>query len=164
MRKLLCTVAMAASFSLALPALADTIKSPIVGLWKIDGYSVTDAAKKVMKPMGEHPTGYALYTKGGHIIIISMGNDRAAPAAAMPTDAEAGKLFASMIALDGTYKLAGKGKVLVDADEAWNPSVAGKNLARDYKISGKHLTVTFTAKSPMSGQDVLVTVTSERVE
>jgi len=164
MRKLLCTVAIAASSSFVLPAIAASIKSPIVGLWKVDGYTVTDAANKVVKPMGDHPGGYVLYSKGGHIIVMTMAKDRAAPAAPVPTDAEAGKLFAGMIALDGTYKLAGKNKVLVDVEDAWNPAVAMSGLPRDFKVEGKRLTVTFTAKSPMSGQNVTVAVTSMRVE
>jgi hypothetical protein len=68
-----------------------------------------------------------------------------------------------MAGFDGTYEVQGN-KYVVHVEDSWNRSRKGIDQTREFKISGKQLTVTFTAKSPMTGQECLVTVTSERVE
>jgi hypothetical protein len=162
MRKVLCTAAVLLA-GLAGQASAASIKSPLVGLWKLDGVMLTDAANHTMMPMGEHPGGYLLYTKGGHIIIFQTGDSRVTPAGPAATDAEAGKLIATMVAIAGTYKMAGPGKFVVNIEDSWNQSLIGAPLPRDFKVSGKKLTVTFAAKGP-TGQDMTDTVTAHRVE
>jgi hypothetical protein len=163
MRKMLCTVGIVLA-TLASSAMAQTIDSPIVGLWKVDSVTWKDAANQVTKPLGDHPGGYVLYTKGGHILVTQMDSNRTAPAAAAPTDAEAAKLLASMVSVAGTYKIEGNNKIVVHLEQSWNQMGIGVDLPREFKISGNQLTVTFTAKSPMTGQDVLVTVSLERAE
>jgi len=68
-----------------------------------------------------------------------------------------------MAAVAGTYKLAGKDKVTVNLVGSWNQTLLGTDLPRNFKISGKKLTVSFAAKGP-TGQDILVTVNATRVE
>jgi hypothetical protein len=163
MRKMLCTAGVVL-VTLATSAMAQTIDSPIVGLWKVDGVTWKDAANQVTKPFGDHPGGYLLYTRGGHILFTIMDSNRTAPAAAVPTEAEAAKLLATMIAAAGTYKIVGNNKLVVHYEVAKNPTGIGVDLPRDFTISGNQLTVTLTEKSPMTGQDGLVTVSLERAE
>jgi hypothetical protein len=142
---------------------AETIKSPLVGLWKVTGYTVKDAANHVMAPMGDHPGGYILYTKGGHILLLYTGGDRPAAAGPSTSDADNTKFMATMVAVDGTYRLAGKDKFMVKIEHSWNQSLIGQDLPRDFKVVGTKLTVSFTATGP-NGQNVVVTVNSERAE
>lgn len=165
MHKSLCTMAVIASVSVTPPALAEAVNSPLVGLWKVDSITFKDAANQVTMRLGDHPSGYVLYTKGGHIIAVLMANNRTPPAKLPPTDAEAAKLFATMAAIDGTYKIVGENKFLVRFEDAANQSFIGVDLPpREFKISGERLTVTFTTKNPATGQDDLETISLERAE
>jgi hypothetical protein len=146
MRKMLCIVGIVL-VTLGSSAMAQTIDSPIVGLWKLDALTWTDTANQVTKPLGDHPGGYLLYTKGGHILVTMMDSNRRAPAAAVPTDAEAAKLLATMIAAAGTYKIVGDNKLIVRPEETWNQMGIGGDLLREFKISGNQLTVTYTARA-----------------
>jgi hypothetical protein len=80
--------------SLAFPALgwpcsADDITSPIVGLWKLTGTTTKNVATGVMeRQYGERPSGYQLFTKGGHMIFISVAENRKPPSQTVPTVAE----------------------------------------------------------------------------
>lgn len=164
MRKLQYGAAVAACLSLAAPALARVVDSPLIGLWQLDSYTVEDAAKQVVQPLGDHPGGYIVYTNGGHIMLVFVGNNRKPPAGAVLSNADAGQYLTSMVALAGTYQPAGKGKFTVHVEDSWNQSLTGTDVPRNFKIVGKQLTVTFTAKNPANGQEVQVTATSHRVE
>ena len=62
------------------PCVADDITSPIVGLWKLTGTTTKNVATGVMeRQYGEHPSGYQLFTKGGHMIFISVADNRFLP-------------------------------------------------------------------------------------
>ena len=161
MRTSLCALAVAASLSLILPATAQTSK--LVGVWKVESVVDTDSAKQTTMPLGDHPTGYAIYTKGGHVVLVQSAADRPAPAGPVPTDAEAGKLIATMVAFSGTYKSAGKGKIIIREETAWNQTALNTNLVRGYKIVGKKLMVTLDIKNA-AGQDLHRTATFIRVE
>jgi len=161
MRQLLSATAIIIAAGLATPALAQS-RSPIVGLWKLDSYTVT-AGGQTMKPLGDHPAGYIYYSRGGHLMIVYTGDNRPTVSGPAPSDADAPKLVATMVALAGTWKPAGRGKITVRVTSSWNQELLGADLPRDYKISGKKLEVSFAAKAP-NGQDVQVVVDSERSE
>jgi hypothetical protein len=163
MRTSLCALAVATSLSLVLPAMADTIKSPLVGLWKLDSVTDIDSANARSSPMGDHPVGYSLYAKDGTFMLVQTASGRMAPAGAVPSDAEAGKLLATMVAVAGTYKMAGKDKYLIREDAVWNQLNVGAELPRGFKVSGKKLTVTLTVKNA-AGQDVRRSVVYMRLE
>jgi hypothetical protein len=86
-------------------AVAEDLASSIVGLWKITSFTRKEVATgKTEHPYGEHPTGYILYTRGGHFIYYNMGENRKAPATPTPTDAERAELFKTLVAYSGTYR------------------------------------------------------------
>jgi hypothetical protein len=162
MRTSLCALAVAASLSLVVPAMAASIKSPIVGLWKLDSVMDKDAANTMVSPMGDHPVGYSLYTSDGYVMVVQTASGRVSPAGAVPTDAEAGKLLATMVAFAGTYKLAGKDKLLQHEETAWNQAGLGTDLPRGFKVTGRKLTITLAVKNA-AGQAVTRTVVYERI-
>jgi hypothetical protein len=150
---------------LTLPSLAyaQDINSPIVGLWKLTSNVNKIVATGAMQPLsGEHPIGYQLFTKGGHLIYIQNSENRKRPASASATDAERAALFNSMVAYAGTYKLDGP-KVLIHMEANGIPNEPDRVYATE--ISGNKLTL--TADRPFtnaSGQQIISIRTFERAE
>jgi len=161
MLKHLLSIALIISFVSA--SSAETIKSPLVGVWRVNSVSVQSNSQETFKPLGEHPHGYVVFTKGGHMALVFVTDNRLSPAAT-PTDAEAASLFRTLNAFDGTYRIEGKNKFLLHVEDAWLPSWTGADQHREFKISGRQLTVVSRAKNPNTGQDVVITVASERIE
>jgi hypothetical protein len=65
--------AAAVAFLLMLPELlaAQDLTSSIVGTWKLTSFARKELATgKTAATYGEHATGYAYYTKGGHFLIL----------------------------------------------------------------------------------------------
>jgi hypothetical protein len=146
------------------PAKAQDAASSIIGVWKVTGFTskVADTGE-IRRVYGAQPGGYLVYTRGGHAVLIIVGDGRKAPAAANPTDAERAELFKTFAAWSGTYRVEG-GKVTVSIDVSWNQLWTGTDLVRSVVIDGETMTNTFTTKSVLDGKDVLNTVTYERVE
>src|SRR5258705_1534785 len=84
--------AVAIAFLLMLPerSAAQDLTSSIVGTWKLTSFARNEVATgKTAAMYGEHPTGYAYYTKGGHFLIFAVAQDRKMnEEIAAPTDAE----------------------------------------------------------------------------
>jgi Lipocalin-like domain len=150
---------------LTLPSLAcaQEVNSPIVGLWKLTSNVTKFVATGEMRPIsGEHPIGYQLFTKGGHMIYVQNSENRKRPASATATDAERVALFNSMVAYAGTYKLDGP-KVLIHMEANGVPGEPDRVYAME--ISGNKLTL--TADRPFmnaSGQQIISIRTFERAE
>jgi hypothetical protein len=150
---------------LTLPSLAcaQDINSPIVGLWKLTSNVTKIVATNAMQPLsGEHPIGYQLFTKGGHMIYIQNAENRKPPAGSTVTDTERVALFKSMVAYAGTYKLDGS-KVHIHMEANGVPGQPDRIYAME--ISGNKLTL--TADRPFmngSGQQIISIRTFERAE
>jgi len=142
---------------------AQDVNSPIVGLWKLTSNVSKVVATGEMRPLsGEHPIGYQLFTKGGHLIYIQNYENRKRPASASATDAERAALFNSMVAYAGTYRLDGS-KVLIHMEANGIPNEPDRVYATE--ISGNKLTL--TAERPFtnaSGQQIISIRTFERAE
>ena len=85
-------------------------------------------------PLGKNPTGYAIYTPEGRYMVVSTGEGREAP----KTDEDRAKLFKSMFAYTGTYRVEGD-KLITKVDVSWNPAWVGKEQVRTFKIDGDRL-------------------------
>src|SRR5882724_5706644 len=89
------------------------LNDQIVGLWKLTSNTTKIVATGAMEHLaGEHPIGYQLFTKSGHMMFFQAAENRKSPAAAVPTDAERVALFNTLVAYAGTYKVNGS-KVLI---------------------------------------------------
>ena len=158
----------AVAFLLMLPELlaAQDLTSSIVGTWKLTSFARKEVATgKTAGTYGEHPTGYAYYTKGGHFLIFAVAQDRKKnEKIAAPTDAERIELFKSMFAWGGIYKIEGN-KIIFDVDIAWVQSWVGTTRTYQVEVASNKLTVTTPPfKSPTDGQDIVVITTYERAE
>jgi hypothetical protein len=168
MSKLMGGIALAAV--MATSAWADDA-SKLVGVWKLTSYTrhETDTGKDI-KFYGEHPTGYTIYTKGGHFVSSGFGDGRVKMAAAIPTDDERIAFIKSMWSFDGTYKVEGS-KISYTIDDAWLQGWLGGHLTVDkFEVTDKTMTLvtqTFKATagpSSNSAADIIVTTTYERME
>ena len=166
MRRTLIILTSLALLALGWPCAADDITSPIVDLWKLTGTTTKNVATGVMeRQYGEHPSGYQLFTKGGHMIFISVADNRKPPSQTVPTAAERAALFDAIVAYGGTYKVDGS-KVLIHIDTHTVPPFP-ETVDRTYtmEINGNKLTLTadpFVAGT--TGQRIISIRTFERAE
>jgi hypothetical protein len=147
-----------------------SLNEQLVGLWALTSHSQKVSATGAMKhPFGEYPSGYQMFTKGGHMMFLLIGENRKGPAGAALTDVERAALFNSLVAQSGTYKLEGT-KVLIHYDGSATPSLTGADRAYSAEISGNKLTLTasssFTTEynSGQTGEQIITIRTFERVE
>jgi len=112
-------------------------RAKIQGVWKLVSYDVeVQATGQKEHLMGEHPTGYAIFTPEGRAMFVVTGEGRK-PAATVQERAE---LLNSVVAYTGTYRLDGD-KWVVRVDAASNPEWVGTEQVRFFKVEGKRLQV-----------------------
>lgn len=116
------------------PSFADD-RERLLGLWRVVSFETEyQGTTERETPLGKNPTGYTLYTPEGRVWSISTGEGREAP----KTDEDRAKLFKSMFALTGMYRVEGD-KLITKVDIAWNPSWVGTEQVRTFKIDGDRL-------------------------
>jgi hypothetical protein len=148
----------------AQPAAAEDLASQLVGVWKLTAVSMKDVATgKVVHQLGEKPTGYNIWTKGGRVVWIAVADNRKAPPGASFTDAERINLFNTMAAASGTYKVEGN-TLLTTYDTSWNQALTGTTQKRQIEIDGNKVTITWAPSKNAEGQEVIYVSTLERVE
>src|SRR5436190_9872797 len=165
MRTLMSAVALALLVTWAQPSSAQDLASQLVGVWKYTGLTTTEVASgKINKPFGDKPNGYYVYTKGGRLLFSIVGGDRAKPAGAAVSDAEAVPLFRTLASGSGTYKV--EGSVITSTyDSSWNQLWTGTSQKRKIEIVGNKLTLTSaTLRSDATGLEIVIQTTFERVE
>jgi len=164
-RALMSAVVFAFLLMLLEPLAAQDLASSIVGTWKLTSFARKEVATgKTAATYGEHPSGYAYYTKAGRFLIFAVTQDRKKNEKADPTDAERVELFKSMFAWGGTYKTEGS-KVIFDVDIAWVQSWVGTTRTYQVEMASNKLTVTTPPfKSTLDGQDIVAITTYERAE
>ncbi len=86
--------------------------------------------------MGEHPTGYAIFTPEGRVRFVLTGEGRK-PA---KTDQERAELLSTLIAYTGTYRVEGD-KWITKVEVAWNPEWVGTEQSRSFTVEGDRLQV-----------------------
>jgi hypothetical protein len=119
-----------------------SLKSQIVGLWKLTSHANKIVDTGVMEhPFGEHPSSYQLFTRGGHMMNVIVGENRKAPAGPTPTDAEKIALFGTLVAQIGTYKVEDS-KLLIHYEATDNQSDNGTDRTYTAEITGNKLTLT----------------------
>jgi hypothetical protein len=162
---LMSAVALAFLVMLHEPSTAQDLGPSIVGTWKLTSFARKEVATgRTAATYGEHPPGYAHYTKGGRFLIFVVAQDRKKNEKADPTDAERIELFKSMFAWGGTYRTEGD-KVIYNVDIAWVPSWIGTTRTYQAEVAGNKLTVTTPPfKSTLDGQDVVVVTNYDRIE
>jgi len=108
-----------------------------------------------------HPTGYQLFTKGGHMMFIQTAENRKPPAGSVPTDAERVAWFKTLVSYAGTYKVDGS-KVLIHFETNATPGIPDR--AYTPEISGNKLTLTAEPFVNANGQKIVSIRTFERAD
>jgi Lipocalin-like domain len=143
-------------------ASASASAQDIVGSWKQTAFyqKVVSSGEKRF-PFGEKIVGRSVYTKEGTFCTMATGIDRTQGAGA-PTDEERLKLFRTMYAYCGTYRVDGS-KFMGQPDVAWTPNWTKQEHNASWKVDGKVLTIeTLPFKSQLDGVDVVAVVEYEK--
>jgi len=112
-------------------------RAKLQGVWKLISYDVEIQTTGKKEPlMGEHPTGYAIFTPEGRAMFVVTGEGRK-PAT---TVQERAGLLNTVVAYTGTYRLDGD-KWIVKVEAASNPEWVGTEQVRFFKIDGNRLQV-----------------------
>jgi hypothetical protein len=145
-------IAIFALFLLSIPANASD--NSIVGTWKFQSFvREVIATGERQSEFGERPSGYISYQPDGRMFAMLVGDNRAKPAGAVPTDEEKVKLFGTLIAYSGTFVVEGD-KITHKIDVSWNQTWTGGDQIRFYKVEGNTLTITTAInKNPRDGRE-----------
>lgn len=145
------------------PASPQDAAAQLVGTWKYVSQSVTEVQSgKVTKPLGEKPSGYITYTKGGRTQFVLFGEGRQKPALPFK-DEDRVKLFNTLAAGSGTFKIEGN-TLVVTYDTSWHELWTGVTHKRTFEITGNKLTITSAPAKNAAGIDVVFTIVLEKVE
>jgi hypothetical protein len=123
------------------------MRDRLIGTWKLvsaEREEIPSGAK--VDQLGPNPTGYINYAPDGRMIAIIARGDRARPAGARPTQAEAEALHKSVLSYAGTYTIDGNA-VTHHVDISWNESWTGTQQTRIFHLEGERLHLT-TQPSP----------------
>src|SRR5688572_4225986 len=92
----------------------------IVGTWRVQSFvREVVATGQRYNEFGAKPEGYITYLPDGRMHAMLVADNRVKPTGAVPTDEEKAKLFGTMIAYAGTYRIDGD-KVVHDVEVSWN--------------------------------------------
>jgi hypothetical protein len=109
----------------------------VLGIWKLVSLEIeVQGTGQMEPPMGEKPTGYAVFTQEGRAFFILTGELRE-PAT---NDEERAGLFNTLVAYTGTYRVEGD-KWITKVEVAWNPEWVGTDQVRFFKLDGDRLRV-----------------------
>jgi len=112
----------------------------ILGIWKLVSFEAEIQATGQKEPlMGQHPTGYVIFTPEGRAMFMLTGEGRMAP----KTTEDRANLLNTLVAYTGMYRLE-EDKWITKIDVAWNPEWIGTEQTRSFKIDGDHLQVITT--------------------
>jgi Lipocalin-like domain len=150
------------ALTVASPATAQDLQSSIAGLWKVTSVTTKIVSTgEMVHPFGERPSGYQMFTRGGHVMFSMFGENRATSAQPVP-DVDRLALYNALVAYSGTYKVEGS-KLIIHFEASATPGTVDR--AYFAEISGNKLTLTsdpFT--SGLTGRRIVTIRTFDRIE
>jgi Lipocalin-like domain len=157
--------ALAAMVLGALPSSAEPARSidddadSLVGVWKLQSFSLQARGEEPSEIFGSQPKGYLIFTPEGRMMTVITRADRK-PARTVPEQAA---LLQSMVAYTGRYTVE-RNRIITRPDVSWNEIYAGTEQIRYYSVTGDTLTLR-TAEQPsgvLPGKWIVATLTYER--
>ncbi|TWT06132.1 lipocalin-like domain-containing protein [Reyranella sp. CPCC 100927] len=135
----------------------------IVGTWRLVSFTEEDLQTgAVTYPFGHKPNAVVIYTADGYVATIFTATDRKPPADATPTDAEAIRLFRSMIAFAGRYEIDGD-TLIYHPEASWNEAWNGTTQTRLLEITPDRLHVrSVPVPSTLTGTNLVFSLTWAR--
>jgi hypothetical protein len=150
------------ALTIACPATAQDLPSSIAGLWKVTSVTTKIVSTgEMVHPFGERPSGYQIFTRGGHVMFSMFGENRASSARPVP-DVDRVALFNALVAYSGTYKVEGS-TLLIHFEASATPGTVDRTYSAE--ISGNKLTLTSDAfTSGITGRRIITIRTFDRIE
>ena len=149
------------------PVLANDLATQLVGVWKLTDVVQKEAGRTnvVNKPFGDKPSGMIHFTKGGHFVWSTFGDQRK-PLANPATDSDRSALLDSMFVGVGTYTVENNSAVLTysnTSNEVWRGTT---RKPQEVKVEGSGKILHWISQTfPLPDGRVVVAVsTFEKVE
>jgi hypothetical protein len=109
----------------------------VLGVWKLVSLEIEiQETGQREPPMGEKPSGYAVFTDQGRAFFILTGELRELAT----NDQQRARLLNTLVAYTGTYRVEGD-RWITKVDVAWNPEWVGSEQTRFFKLDGDRLQV-----------------------
>lgn len=123
----------------------------ITGVWNLVSLKAQEVKSKISYPaFGQRPIGQLVYTAEGYMNVVFTSSGRTPLSeAGVDKSVEAAKLFETMTAYAGTYKVSGQ-IVTHHVNVAGDPSWVGSDQVRKARIEGDKLVLRST---PTVGRD-----------
>jgi hypothetical protein len=140
--------------------------SPIVGTWRVVSFErEVVETKAVSQGFGGNAMGFVTFTPDGRMMLMIIDATRKPPAQPTATDAEAVRLYRTMNAYAGTYRIQGN-EIITHVEISSQQTLTGNDQTRSFKLDGNRLT-TMTpplASGFLNNQTTVTTVVWERVK
>jgi hypothetical protein len=108
---------------------------PIVGTWTLQSFTERDVRTDALSfPMGQSPKATVIYAASGHVATIFTATGRTAPAGSTVSDAEAARLYRTMVAFAGRYELHDN-ELIYYPEITWNQAWNGTRQVRYFEIA-----------------------------
>jgi len=112
-------------------------RTKLFGTWKVVSMVMEVQETGERRPFyGKNPTGFLILLPEGRMMSVIEAEGRKAP----QTDDDRAKLFKTMIAYSGIYRLEGD-KFITKVDVSWNPEWNGTDQERFFKLEGDRLEI-----------------------
>jgi len=139
----------------------------VVGTWQLQSWVTTDAESgAVTNVFGEHPSGYLIYTAGGHMAVVLTADGRqklSGDRYNTPVD-ERAQAFSTSVGYSGTYTLTADGikhQVQASTFQNW----VGTEQFRFVDVKGDTMTVkTPPLQGPPDGRTKVTTLVFKRLD
>ena len=136
----------------------------ITGVWKLRSYArrFLDTGETRHDML---PHAYIMYSPGGHMMSITVEENRHRPACGVLTDEERIHLFRTIVsAYAGTYVVDGD-RVTHSVEMSWNEAWTGTQQVRRWSVAGDTLVLETTPRTAgTDSREFINTLTWERVE
>ena len=111
------------------------------------------------------PDAYIMYSPGGHMMSVTIEENRRPPAGPVLTDEERIRLFKSIVsAYAGTYEVEDN-KVTHHVEMSWNEAWTGTNQVRHFSVDGDTMILETTPRTTgTDSREFINTLIWERVE
>jgi hypothetical protein len=130
MLRLICAFILV--LSIASPSLG---QQSLVGTYKIVSHDV-QVNGTALQPLGKAPHGYIVFTPTRFVAFYTGANRKFGTSVD-----EKAALIDTLVGWGGTYRIEG-GKIKLAVDVSWTEAWTGKDLVRNWALSGNRLTLT----------------------
>jgi hypothetical protein len=139
----------------------------VVGTWLLQSWVTTSTETGATSNVfGEHPTGYLIYTAGGHMAVVLSADGRtnlSADRYSSPVE-ERAQAFSTHVAYSGTYDVTPEG-IMHHVKASLFQNWVGTDQFRYVEVAGDTMTIrTPPLKGPPDGKTKVTTLVLKRLD